>query len=180
MRRAFQGIVCFVCTATIAACSNAPRAPDFTLVDDAGHPWTLSQQHGKGIILTFGFTHCRDTCPATVAKLERVAASAHRRGAPVEVAFVTVDPSRDTVPVIHRFVDRFGSSQAPVVGLTGAKPQIQRAAASYHVWFAPARDDIAHTAVIFFIDPNGRLIATHDDDDSQAVLAQTLAATVPP
>ena len=166
------------CVAAIAACAGrGGAAPDFTLQDDAGHAWSLSQQHGKSVLLTFGFTHCRDTCPATVAKLARIAAL-HRSGGDAEVAFITIDPARDTVPVLHRFVERFASPGARVVGLTGSRKAIEEVEAAYHVWSAPLPHDIAHTAVVFFIDERGRIAAVQNDDDSPASLSRTLAETM--
>lgn len=179
MSRALQGVVCFVVIALAAACGGPPHAPDFNLRDDGGRSWTLSQQRGKMVFLTFGFTHCLDTCPLTLAKLARVGESLNRRGDQTEVVFVTIDPRRDTVPVMHRFIGRFSSAQSPVVGLTGTPAAIDGVKAAYHVWSAPIAHDIAHTAVIFFIDSSGRLAGAHDDDESEASLAQiaeTLAA----
>ena len=50
--------------AVLAGCAQrGPGAPGFTLIDDAGTPWALSAQHGNPVVLTFGFTHCADTCP---------------------------------------------------------------------------------------------------------------------
>jgi protein SCO1 len=175
MRAALQIFVVLLCAASAAACSAGERAPDFSLRDDGGSPWTLAQQRGKAVLLTFGFTHCADTCPATVAKLARLGGVV--RGGPqnVEVAFVTVDPSRDTVSAMHRFVLRFsGAGKAPVVGLTGTPAQIEAVKREYHVWSAPAGRDIAHTAVIFLIDPQGRIWGLRDDDDSEAALAHAV------
>jgi protein SCO1/2 len=172
-------LLCLLIATSAAACSRSAAAPDFTLRDDGGSPWTLSQQHGKTVVLTFGFTHCADTCPATVAKLVAVAAAS---GAPqsVEVALITVDPRRDTAQAMHRFVARISTPREPnVVGLTGTLQEIARVKAAYHVWSAPLpHGEIAHTAAIFFIDPAGRVAAVRDDADGDAALAHALAATV--
>jgi protein SCO1/2 len=61
-----------------AACASGQRAADFTLVDTSGAPWRLSQQRGKALLLTFGYTHCADTCPATLAKLVRIRVAIRR------------------------------------------------------------------------------------------------------
>jgi protein SCO1 len=179
MRRFCHSLLCLLIAASGAACSRSATAPDFTLRDDGGSAWTLSQQHGKTVVLTFGFTHCADTCPATVAKLVRLAASS---GAPqsVEIALVTVDPHRDSAQAMHRFVGRFSTPREPnVVGLTGSPQQIARVKAQYHIWSARLpHGDIAHTAAIFFIDPAGRIAAVRDDADGDAALAHALATTV--
>jgi protein SCO1/2 len=112
-----------LCALLAAGCAHAqskPPAPDFTLTSDRGMPWTLSSQHGRELALFFGYTHCTDTCPDTLAKLTAAMhASASARG---EVVFVTIDPDRDTPSVMHSYIRRF--SGARIVGLTGTPAQI--------------------------------------------------------
>jgi len=166
----------------LVACARPAQAPDFTLVGDRGQPWTLSAQRGRPVFLTFGFSHCGDTCPLTVAKLVRVAHAVDTRADGVEIAMVTVDPQRDTPAVLHRFVERF---HGPVVGLTGTPSQIASVESAYHVWAArvpgkhrtPRDYDVAHTATIYAIDPHGDIRALRNDDDSEAALITTLRLT---
>lgn len=162
------------------SCGRAPSAPAFTLTDDGGQPWSLAAQRGTPVVLTFGFTHCPDTCPATLAKLARLGSGSDAK-APLEIAFVTVDPQRDSVTAMHQFVGRFGEGTVRVVGLTGTPDQIDAVERAYHVWAqrVPGRRrhgayDVAHSAVIYFIDRNGTTRSVHDDDDSDAVLAAAL------
>jgi protein SCO1 len=163
----------------LCSCAHRAAAPPFTLTDDAGQSWSLASQRGKPVILTFGFTHCADTCPATLAKLARLAG--RDAESPVEIAFVTVDPQRDSVAAMHRFITRFEAGNAHVVGLTGTPDQIDAVERAYHVWAQriPGRRsgqayDIAHSSVVYFIDRNGATRSVHDDDDSDAVLATAL------
>jgi protein SCO1 len=160
----------------VTACAQGKTAPDFTLTNDGGQAWTLSAQRGRLVLMTFGFTHCADTCPATVAKLARLVETFGPQTRNAEVAFVTVDPQRDTPSVMHAFIKRFSSNQ--IVGLTGTPAQIASVERAYHVWaqkLPGSRDyDEAHSAVIYFIDGNGAIRALRDDDDSQAVLGQTI------
>ncbi len=168
-----------VCALALAACAGGATAPDFTLHDDAGSLWTLSRQRGEAVLLTFGFTHCADTCPATVAKLIRLTGSP-QRSRDVEIAFVTIDPARDTVGVMHRFMARFAHlGGGRLVGLTGASSEIERVKTAYHIWSQPMPHDIAHTAVIFMIDPRGRIASIDDDNDSAQTLAHELAQIMP-
>ncbi|HEY1974935.1 MAG TPA: SCO family protein [Candidatus Baltobacteraceae bacterium] len=164
----------------LCSCSRAPAAPGFTLTDDTGSSWALASQRGTPVVLTFGFTHCADTCPAILAKLARLAVGPGAK-TPVEIALVTVDPQRDSVAAMHRFVTRFGDANARVVGLTGTPDQIDAVERAYHVWAQriPGRQphgayDVAHSAVVFFIDRNGVTRSVHDDDDPDAVLAAAL------
>jgi protein SCO1/2 len=145
-------------------------APNFTLTSDTGAPWTLAAQHGKVVALFFGFTRCTDTCPATLAKLAAVLRP--DRAAGVEIAFVTIDPARDTPAVMHAYIQRF--SGAKIVGLTGTPAQIAAVERDYHVWSKPLPDpaggtnyDEAHSAFTFLIDRNGNWRVIHNDDDAQ-------------
>ncbi len=163
-----------------AGCSQQyPKAPDFTLTDQHGAPWTLSAQRGKAVALYFGFTHCPDTCPTTVAKLAKAIGTSGN----AEIAFVTVDPQRDTPPVLNAFVKRFPG--APIVGLTGTPAQIADVERAYHIWAQkiPGKHgdydyDEAHISVVTFIDANGgrRMIA--DQDDSVTTLASDIRSAL--
>jgi protein SCO1/2 len=170
-------LLCASCAASRG--NRGPAAPGFTLTDDEGRPWTLSAQRGHDVLLTFGFTHCMDTCPTTLAKLARIAAAPGLRGQPIDIAFVTVDPRRDTPSAMHRFIARFGSRR--IVGLTGSPAAIRSVERAYHVFARrmPAQRgrpgyDVAHTAAIFLIDPRGRIRFLRDDGDSQAALTRAV------
>ncbi len=159
--------------------SRAWTAPDFTLTADDGRQWSLSAQRGRPVLLTFGFTHCADTCPATLAKLARATHSLGAAADKVEIVMVTVDPRRDTPPVLHRFVARF---DGPIVGLTGTPSRVAEIESAYHVWAQriPGKNrrandyDVAHTAVIYAIDERGNIRAIRNDDDSDATLTGTV------
>jgi len=164
--------------ALLGGCARGgPVAPNFTLSDQHGSPWTLSAQRGKAVAVFFGYTHCADTCPAALAKLASAIASAGQAGADAEIAFVTVDPQRDTPPVLAKYIARF--SGATIVGLTGTPKQITGVERAFHVWAQkiPGRRgaqtyDEAHTAIIFFIDRSGRIASMRDDSDTVAAIAR--------
>ncbi len=179
MVRALALVVLLAVTLVPVACAGGRSAPDFALQSDRSAPWQLSAQRGKAVLLTFGFTHCADTCPAILARLAHATASLGARAGNVEIAFVTVDPSRDTPPVLHRFVNRFAQPGVDIVGLTGTPSQIAAAKSAYHVWSAKVRApkggyDVAHSAPIFVIDPNGRLHDVLDDEDNEGTVVAAL------
>lgn len=162
-----------------AGCSRYPAAPDFTLTDQSGAQWTLSQQHGKAVALYFGFTHCPDTCPLTLAKLAKAIGANNN----AEIAFVTVDPERDTPAVLRNYVKRFEG--APIVGLTGSPKQIADVESAYHVWSQkiPGKRgkydyDEAHISIVTFIDAGGRQRMIADQDDTVTTLASDIRSTM--
>jgi len=165
-----------------AACASGQRAADFTLVDDSGAPWQLSQQHGKALLLTFGYTHCADTCPATLAKLVQTARGLGSRSQQLEIVFVTVDPRRDSPSALHRYVARFDRpGDGRLVALMGSVSQLAAVEKAYHVWSQAmpvrhGRYEVAHGAAIFLIDGEQWLRGVQDDEDSQASLTRAVSA----
>lgn len=103
------------------------HAPDTMLTDTEGKPFSLASSTDKRLTLIFfGYTHCPDECPTTMATLASGMLqldSADRDN--VQVVFVTTDPARDTGPVIRHWLDRFDPS---FVGVTGPLPKIKHAA----------------------------------------------------
>jgi protein SCO1/2 len=153
-----------------AGCARGNPAADFTLQSDESAPWSLSSQRGKAVVLTFGYTHCADTCPLALAELAKARQTLGARAGDVEIAFVTVDPRRDTPQALHAFLQKLGSG---FVGLTGTPQQIDAVEQAYHVWAqrVPGKHgggdyDDAHASAIFFIDRRGNVSSLHDDSDS--------------
>lgn len=101
---------------------KAPR-PDFTLVDTSGHTYDFgAQTRGKVTMLYFGYTHCPDECPTSMADLAQALTRVPTEVAKqVAVVFVTTDPWRDKKPVLRKWLDRFSPT---FIGLTGTPTQI--------------------------------------------------------
>lgn len=138
------------------------RLPDVTLTDTAGKPYPVAARaHGHVTLLFFGYTHCPDICPTTLADLARVRrdlkpALRHR----MRVVFVTADPRRDTPRVIRAFLDHFDHS---FIGLTGKYRVIKKLAAASHATVdAPAHPKpgtnyaVMHSAEVYVYSPDGR------------------------
>ncbi len=101
-----------------------PR-PDFTLTDTADQPFAFKKATNEQLtLLFFGYTHCPDVCPTTMADiaagLGQLSAEAR---ASVKVVFVTTDPRRDKPGVLREWLDNFDPS---FVGLTGTQTDINR------------------------------------------------------
>ena len=157
-------------------------APPIALTDSAGHAWHLSDQTGKTLALFFGYTHCADTCPLALAELVKARETADPGGQRSEIVFVTVDPERDTPPVLATYLKRFGPG---IVGLTGSPQAIASVERAYHVWAQKipgkrggANYDDAHASSIFLIGPHGRNRVLHDASDSVASLAHDMRLLV--
>ncbi len=151
-------------------------APNFTLLDQYGSDWTLSAQRGTDVALYFGYTHCPDDCPTTLAKLARAISLLHTTRA--EIAFVTVDPSRDTPSRFKAYLRRFHG--AAIFGLTGTRAALARIYRAYGIWAQPhARNprggyDVAHSSPVFLIDARGMLRVVHFDSDPRSAFVHDL------
>ncbi len=109
MERPLALAACAILAILFAACGGENRAPEFVLNDDRGAPWSLDAQD-RSVVLLFGYTHCSDTCPLMLAKLSQAIDESSARKRYVEVAFVTVDPRRDTPAVLHAYLKHYGEN----------------------------------------------------------------------
>jgi len=133
---------------------------DFTLTDHHGQPFSLAQLQGKWTLMFFGFTHCPDVCPTTMATLNHwVAALEPEVLADTQVVLVSVDPARDTVTKLSEYVPYFNPD---FVGLTGDFIEIKRLANQLNIAFAKVVTDtergdysVDHSANIALINPRG-------------------------
>ena len=152
-----------------------PR-PQFTLTDTAGRPYRFgTATAGKPTLLYFGYTHCPDVCPTTLAD---IALALQAVPAPIrqqtQVVFVTTDIKRDTPAVLKRYLGQFDPGLPnPFIGLTGSQPQIDAAQVAAHVTLAEdegqthsaqvllyGSDDYAHVAFLQSTDESAQM--THD------------------
>ncbi len=136
------------------------RGGDFRLLDQHGQAWSLASARGKVVLLTFGYTHCPDICPATLANLSAALAELGNDRGAVTPVFVSLDPVRDTSLHLSIYLANF---DAAMVGLTGTEGEVRSVAQRYRVKYE-ARDGgpnlgvtIDHTAFVYLIDPQGRL-----------------------
>ncbi len=155
-------------------------APDFTLADQAGRPFRLSDHRGHVVALFFGYTHCPDVCPTTLAALARAKRQLAPQAKPLDVVFVTVDPARDTAAVVGRYVRLFDRS---FIGLSGSPAQLAPVYAAYRIYHQPAPGtgdkanySVAHSASIVFIGSDGTLRGRGDWSDTPSELAVKVGA----
>lgn len=138
-----------------------PLTP-FALIDHRQRDFDLSRLQGKWTFLFFGFTHCPDVCPTTLAEMARVRDEIARSTAgagDVQFVFVSVDPGRDTTGRLGQYVGHF---HADFVGVTGDDTQIRNLAgqlgAAYRVEATPGVENypVYHAAAVFLLDPRAR------------------------
>jgi protein SCO1/2 len=179
--------IAVLCCAALAACAShaqplhgtelspAKPAARFTLTDQRGATYTLGENRGQAIALYFGFSHCKDVCPQTLALLGKARTQAHLTPEKLRIVMVTVDPARDTPPALAAFVKRVG---VQATALTGTRSQLQSVYKAYGVDVEPQKNDIGHTDMIYIIDANGRLREVFGPDMPLHAVADDLRAIV--
>jgi protein SCO1/2 len=112
--------------------------PDFYLFDASGKPRSLSDYRGKVVVLFFGYTHCPEVCPTTLADLAHVMRLLGAEAKKVQVLFVTLDPERDKPDLLAKYVPFFDPS---FVGLSGDSQATAQAAKSFGVSYQKQSDN---------------------------------------
>lgn len=140
--------------------TGAGYGKDFTLTDHTGKTRTLADFRGKVVVVFFGYTHCPDVCPTTLADLKVAREQLGEDGKRVQVLFVTVDPERDTRELLSNYVPAFDPS---FLGLYGDPAATARVAKEFRVFYqkvpgkTPDSYTVDHTAGSYVFDPQGRL-----------------------
>jgi protein SCO1/2 len=127
----------------------------------------------------FGFTHCPDVCPTTLAKLAQVRRRAAIAG--LQVLLISVDPQRDTPAVLGTYVHAFDPQ---FQGLTGDPQTIARLAANFGVALnrveLPGGDyTMDHSAVVFVLDDSAHIVAIFTPPFDVTALSADLARAAP-
>ena len=152
---------------------------DFILVDTQGAPTPAAALRGHPTLVFFGFTHCPDVCPTTLALLASVQKQVAQPG--LKVALISVDPERDSPEQLGRYIASFGGD---LIGLTGPAPEIVKTMKTFGV--AASRVDLPggsytmdHSAAIFALDSGARIVAVFTPPFNAAALARDVERLAP-
>ena len=145
---------------------NAIGGP-FTLTASDGKPFTSSRLSGRPAAIFFGFTHCPDVCPTTLARLANLRRKLGQGEDSFSIVFISVDPERDRPKDIANYLTLFDT---PIVGLTGSPAQIDQVKRQFGVYSAKVQQpgggySVDHTATVFLMDRNGKFVATLAPDE---------------
>jgi len=164
---------------------SAPSAPQpaatqvsfggpFNLIDGKGQPFASSKLAGRPYAIFFGFTHCPDVCPTTLAKLVKLRRQLGGDDA-FQIVFVTVDPDRDGPKEVGNYAGLFG---AKIIGLTGSAAQIAQLKKDYGIFSEKVGtgDDytVDHTATVLLFDNDQKFQSTIAPDESDEVALEKL------
>lgn len=140
----------------------------FTLVSDTGQPFSSSALAGRPYAMFFGFTHCPDVCPTTLARLVKLRRQMGNDET-FQILFVTVDPERDGPAEVGRYAGLF---DAPVIGLTGSPAQVAQVKKQFGIFSEKAGTgdtySVDHTATVLLFDRNGQFQSTISPEEGDA------------
>ena len=194
MRRALLPIIAFVAglvaltavAVLVLAPSDRPTVGGsavggpFTLVDQNGKTVTERDFAGRTHLVFFGFTQCPDVCPTTLQQITDVLKALGPRGRDLKVAFISVDPERDSSEALKLYLASFDPR---ITGLTGTPEQVAAALKAYRAYAqkVPGKDGdytMNHTAMVYVMDANNAFVTAlnlaRPPQDSAAELTKHL------
>lgn len=160
--------------AVLPGCQKPADAPAFKAVDITGATYgqalvlpdvdgrlrSLADFKGQVTVVFFGYTHCPDVCPATMAELAQVKQALGADGVRVQGVFVTLDPERDSAALLKGYTQAFSPD---FVALRGSPEQTEAVAKQFKIFYAkvPGKASgsysVDHTAGSYIFDTQGRL-----------------------
>jgi protein SCO1/2 len=149
--------------------SGAMPKLDFHMTAE-GKPVSAADFRGKVVALYFGYTHCPDVCPATLANLNDMLSKV--ASPDVRVLFATVDPDRDTDAVMTDYAKAFSPQ---MVGLRGAPNALANLARTYRVAYEVKKGppyEVFHSNAVFFFDKGGKARLVTTDTSNAAAMAE--------
>jgi protein SCO1/2 len=134
---------------------------DFALVDQNGKAVTRNDLKGKPTAMFFGFTHCPDVCPTTLAEAGQWLGALGPDAAKLNVVFVSVDPERDTPEALKQYLSAFDER---IRGLTGSPEAVQGVVKAFRVYARKVQSGASyvmdHTAAVYLMDADQRFVGT--------------------
>jgi|SRR5690606_3114792 len=156
----------------------------FTLVDHEARPFTLDRLEGRWTLLVFGYTHCPDVCPVTLAQVRDTRALLEQQSPRLDVAavFVSIDPERDTPDRVAAYVAAFDED---LIGVTGTAEAIAAFAGQLRVKYAPTDSSsggylVDHSSSVALLTPRAELTALFSVPLRPERLASDLRAIAEP
>ncbi|PIA67587.1 SCO family protein [Pseudomonas sediminis] len=158
-----------------AAARIGEVAGSFELVDHQGRRIDQNSFAERWVLLSFGFTHCPDVCPTTLATVAKTLDKLGPRSQHLQPVFITLDPERDSPQLLQRYTGFFDPR---IIGLSGNVQQVRQAADAYGVYVARREANgtylLDHTTSLYLVAPGGRLVELF----AQSVTPEHLASSI--
>lgn len=152
---------------------------DFVLTNQQTQEVHLTDLRGKPVLMVFGYTHCPDVCPVTLARFKQVKTELAEAGDDVQFVFISVDGVRDTPERLAQYLPLFDSS---FIGLTGDEDTTHEIIRRYNGEFfikdaqglRTENYSVDHTASAFLMDSAGRWVVTFEYNTPPATIAESI------
>lgn len=158
---------------------------DFTLTAHDGREVKLADWRGKVVVLVFGFTHCPDACPTHLLNYAQALSQLTPDEAKqVQVAFVSVDPARDTPALLSQYVTAFHEDFIGLTSADGSDAPVQEVMKLYRASAnkLPPREDgfyfVEHSTATYMIDKSGKIAVSSPLGQTATQLAHDLRLLV--
>jgi protein SCO1/2 len=153
---------------------------EFELVDQTGKTVRDEDFDGKWQLAFFGFTSCPDICPTTLANVTAALEQLGPAAEQLQPLLITVDPERDTPPVLKEYLTAFDPR---ILGLTGTPEQVEKALRSFRVYASKRPLDggdytMDHSAFIYLMNPNGEYAAHFSPQEPIEGMVEKIRSTV--
>ena len=134
---------------------------DYRLTGTDGQPFTATTLTGQPSLVFFGFTHCPDVCPTTLGDMATWQAELGDSAAGLRIFMISVDPARDTAPVLADYIGWLGGAQ----GVTGPEPEVQKALRAFRAFAARVPLEggdytMDHSSSVLVFDAAGEFVTT--------------------
>jgi len=146
----------------------------FSLLDENGQTVNEKSFGNRPMLVYFGYTFCPDVCPTELQTISDALDILGDDAGRISPLFITIDPARDTVPVMRGYVANFHPA---IRGLSGSAEQIRRAAHAFRVYFSRAGDSsgddylMDHSSFVYLMDTSGRYVAHFSPDTTPEEIA---------
>jgi protein SCO1 len=158
--------------------------PPFSLLDQKGNRFDNQRLLGKWTLLDFGYTHCPDICPTNLAMLAQVSQLLNQSASKPahQIAFVSIDPARDTPELLAEYVAYFDTD---FLGITGSDEALRSLTRPLGVLYEKVETKesamgyvMDHSASIMLLDPKGRYRALFSPPHDATIMAQDILAII--
>lgn len=149
--------------------------PQFSLTDHDDAPFGNAQLAGKPSLVFFGFTHCPDVCPTTLAQMAQLRRDPKLAG--LRLVFVTVDPARDDAQTLRQYVHAFGEGFTGVRGEGAAlEPLLRGLIVAHAVQPLPGGGyTVDHSAALYYLNARGEWSAAFTPPFDLNLLAKDIS-----
>lgn len=157
--------------------TGATFAQDLKLTDHMGQVRTMADFRGKAVVVFFGFTQCPDVCPTSMTTLAEVKRLMVDQGQKLQVLFITVDPERDTLPLLKEYMTNFDPT---FLALRPEPSELKAVADSFKIYYrkaegsTPTSYTMDHSAGKYVFDTEGRVRLFSSSGTEPGVIAQDI------